>query len=105
MRGGVLVDEPRFVLEVRVQLAGAHEGRQPEVVVQHHLADEVVVAVAVLGLVADGGRTRNAAGQLVLRVRAALRHAKLLIYDNIELMRRERGHAASLPADSFGVLS
>ena len=86
MEGRVLVDEPGFVLEVRVQLAGADEGGQSEVVVQHHLANQVVVAIVVLGLVADGGGTRDAAGQLVLRIRAALlSHASYNI-DNIELI-------------------
>lgn len=80
MWGRVLVDEARFVLEVRVQLAGAHEAGQLQVVVQHHLPDQVVVAVVVLRLVADGGRPQHAAGQLVLGVRAALQsHLTLLI--------------------------
>lgn len=69
---GVLVDEAGFFLEVRVLLASVHEVGQFEVVMQHHLTDQVINAVVILSLMPDRGRTLQVIGKLILGIRAAL---------------------------------
>lgn len=62
MGGRVLVDEPGLILEMGVLLAGADECGQLEVVVQHHLANQVIIAIVVLSLVPNRSRARDATG-------------------------------------------
>lgn len=62
MGGRVLVDESGLILEVRVLLAGADKCGQLEVVVQHHLANQVIIAIVVLSLVPNRSGTRDATG-------------------------------------------
>lgn len=62
MGGRVLVDESGLILEMGVLLAGADECGQLEVVVQHHLANQVIIAIVVLSLVPNRSRARDATG-------------------------------------------
>lgn len=62
MGGRVLVDESGLILEMGVLLAGADECGQLEVVVQHHLANQVIIAIVVLSLVPNRSGTRDATG-------------------------------------------